>query len=734
MDLFEDFHKGTLDISRLNFAILTLVPKEQDASAMKKFRPISLLNCSFKIFTKVLTNRLSLILHRLIATNQSAFIKGRYILESVVTAHEVLHSVHASKEKGLVLKLDYEKAFDKVDLAFLEELLRIRGFGPHLISMIMKIVHDGSVGVRINQTDGPFFKTGKGLRQGDPLSPLLFNLVVDVVTKMLAKAARLGLIQGLCPDALPGGVICLQYADDTILFIQNDLAKANNLKIVLSCFEQVSGMKINYTKSELIPIGMEAEEFSPFATILGCSVGSFPIKYLGIPLHHDKLRREDVQPLVDKILKRMAGWRGKLLSYAGRILLIKTCLASIPIYLLSFFKFPKWALDLINTQMAHCLWSDFEGNRKLHLAKWDLVCMKKEFGGLGIPNLKEVNLCLLGSWLKRYISDDGKIWKTIIDHKYRTNSPNIFACNSQHASRFWKGVMEVVKAIKFGYRWIVGDGKKIRFWEDTWFGTSPLATQFWEIYTLCNEQNTTISDAWDGTNLKFTFRRNFSDNMMRHWHDLLEIACSISLSSEMDSLVRQLENKGVYSTSSLYHVINFRGVSPVYIPALWKLAVPPRVHIFLWLVSHNKIMTRDNLRKRQILKPEECSFCLEKESVNHLLFECIVAKNIWAVISDFFAVTIGDSFESVARFWVSNTKNAALNSICAAVMWSIWKFRNDLTFNGVVWLNTKQVLRRILLVVQSWKIIFRDRSLPQIEAFCQKISQLLREPLQLMSG
>ena len=159
----------------------------------------------------------------------------------------------------------------------------------------------------------------------------------------------------------------------------------------------------------------------------------------------------------------MAGWRGKLLSLAGRILLIKTCLASIPVYFLSFFKFPKWALDLINTRMAHCLWSDFEGNRKIHLANWELVCMKKDFGGLGIPNIKDVNMCLLASWLKRYIADDGKIWKTIVDHKYRTSSPNIFACNTPHPSRFWKGVLEVIKSIKFGYRWIVGNGEKIRF-------------------------------------------------------------------------------------------------------------------------------------------------------------------------------------------------------------------------------------------------------------------------------
>ena len=149
-----------------------------------------------------------------------------------------------------------------------------------------------------------------------------------------------------------------------------------------------------------------------------------------------------------------------------------------------------------------------------------------EFGGLGIPNLREVNLCLLGSWLKRYYQDDGKIWKTLIDHKYRTNSPNIFYCNSQNMSRFWKGVLEVVKSIKFGYRWIVGDGRKIRFWEDTWFGNSPLATQFWGVYTLCNEQTITLSDAWDGENLKLTFRRNFTDNLMVDWDTLVEIVGS----------------------------------------------------------------------------------------------------------------------------------------------------------------------------------------------------------------
>jgi hypothetical protein len=117
------------------------------------------------------------------------------------------------------------------------------------------------------------------------------------------KAANRDLIRGLCPDVHPGGVISLQYAEDTILFVANDLELATNLKNTLTCFEQVLGMRINFGKSELIPINMDLDEAKGFVDMFNCAVGTFLIKYLGIPLHYDKLRRENIEPLIDKILK-----------------------------------------------------------------------------------------------------------------------------------------------------------------------------------------------------------------------------------------------------------------------------------------------------------------------------------------------------------------------------------------------------------------------------------------------
>jgi hypothetical protein len=156
--------------------------------------------------------------------------------------------------------------------------------------------------------------------------------------------------------------------------------------------------------------------------------------------------------VVDKLLKRCAGWRGKLLAYSSRLTLIKTCLASIPVYLLSFIKFPKWAVKLIEIQMSHCLWNDEENAHKYHLASWKHVTMSKEYGGLGVLDLRELNMCLLGSWIIRYSKEKEKIWRQLVDFKYRTTHPNILCCNDIGASDFWKGVIWTAQAVKLGYR------------------------------------------------------------------------------------------------------------------------------------------------------------------------------------------------------------------------------------------------------------------------------------------
>ena len=178
------------------------------------------------------------------------------------------------------------------------------------------------------------------------------------------------------------------------------------------------------------------------------------------------MRKEDIKPIVDKVIKRVSGWKGKLLSYGGRLVLLKSYLASIPIYFLSFIKFPKWAINMINSHMAHFFWDNSEERHRYHLARWPLITQTKEFGGLGVPDLRILNMCLLASWIHRYHLHNVVLWSQIIRSKYRTENPNVFCSADRNTLPFWKGVQWAAQATVLGYQWLVGDGKRIRFWED----------------------------------------------------------------------------------------------------------------------------------------------------------------------------------------------------------------------------------------------------------------------------
>jgi hypothetical protein len=204
----------------------------------------------------VLKIRLTKVIDKLISPFQTAFIPGRNILEGIVIAQEVLHELKVTKTPGVILKLDFEKAYDKVSWSFLEEVMRAKGFDEVWIQWINSAVKGGRVCIDVNGERGEFFRSYKGLRQGDPLSPLLFNLVADALSTMLFRASEAGIIQGVVPNLIDGGLTHLQYADDTVIFLSFSFENLRNLRIILNCFEALSGMKINFDKSEVFTMGV----------------------------------------------------------------------------------------------------------------------------------------------------------------------------------------------------------------------------------------------------------------------------------------------------------------------------------------------------------------------------------------------------------------------------------------------------------------------------------------------
>ena len=179
------------------------------------------------------------------------------------------------------------------------------------------MISGGSVGIKVNDEIGPYFQTKRGLRQGDPMSPILFNIVADMLALIIKRAKDDGQIRGVIPNLLDDGLSILQYTDDTIIFINHDLEQAKNLKLLLCAFEQLSGLKINFHKSEIFCYGAAKEMQDFYTNLFGCNAGEYPFRYLGIPMHHRKLLNSEWGKVEERFEKKLSCWKAKYLSYGA---------------------------------------------------------------------------------------------------------------------------------------------------------------------------------------------------------------------------------------------------------------------------------------------------------------------------------------------------------------------------------------------------------------------------------
>jgi hypothetical protein len=297
-------------------------------------------------------------------------------MDGVVSLHEIMHHVHVKKQVGVILKLCFEKAYDKLNWEFLLSCFQLRGFNNLFCSWIRQILHNGTVSAKLNDEVGAYFQSAKGVRQGNPLSPFLFNMGGgEVLTKMVLQDQSNGLFVGLAPDLVENGVGILQYVDDTVLCISHEPEKAVNLKLLLSIFELMSGLKINFLKSEIFVIGGDntVEEF--YSDLFCCQVGRLPLKYLGVPVTFSTLKNIDWDFVDAKMVKKLDAWVGDSATSGGRLTLLDACLSGIPSYYMAMFLWNDTFIEKIDKHRRRFFWAGKKKKRKYHMVKWTRVCL-----------------------------------------------------------------------------------------------------------------------------------------------------------------------------------------------------------------------------------------------------------------------------------------------------------------------------------------------------------------------
>ena len=264
-----------------------------------------------------MADRLKKGLADLISEEQSGFVAGRQILDGIVIATEVIHSMAKSKEKAMFIKLDMAKAYDRVRWSFLQRVLSAFGFAQEWIQWVWSCVMSVSFSVLINGSHSELFGASRGLRQGDPLSPYLFILLVEGLGRWIKQNVGSGYIQGWRWGGTLPPQTHLQFVDDTALMGMATMREAYNLRRVLDVYLAASGQQINEGKSSIYFFNTPGPIQQRIAHTLRFQIGDLPLKYLGIPISMSRLPKESWQAILDKFRVKVNHWTHRWLSFAG---------------------------------------------------------------------------------------------------------------------------------------------------------------------------------------------------------------------------------------------------------------------------------------------------------------------------------------------------------------------------------------------------------------------------------
>jgi hypothetical protein len=433
--------------------------------------------------------------------------------------------------------------------------------------------------------------------------------------------------------------------------------------------------------------------------------------------------------MIEVLEKRLHSWGNRFLSFGGRIVLLNSVLSAIPIFYLSFMKMPVRVWKEVVKIQRTFLWSGLEKKLKICWVNWDTVTTPKIDGGLGVRDLRRVNLSLLAKWRWRFLNNDRSCWKLVLEAKYGNNLAHVHLqqehCQSRTASLWWKDVCKLEgdgswfaeAAVKK-----VGDGNTTLLWTDYWLGNFSLKNRFPRLFGISTLKLAKVAEAgyWanDCWHWSLEWRRNlfvWEEDLLR---DLMATLQGAALSSRADRWVWSEAADGVFTVNSCYNVLtrhvasvlNFSEFQKLVFQNIWRSAAPLKVTAFSWQVLHDKFPTRRNLHRRGVIVDPAatgCIFCgAGSETAVHLFLHCKLASGVWYKVCRWLGFhfvnppSLFISFASFLGFTSSKKRKKGLSLIWHAVLWAIWKARNDLIFNNKS-ITEEEVVD--LVIVSAWR-------------------------------
>ncbi|KAG6466890.1 hypothetical protein ZIOFF_075312 [Zingiber officinale] len=675
-DVFQavlDFFRGAELPRGMASTTIVLIPKVDSAQRWRDFRPISLCNVSYKIISKLMAQRMASVLGKVISPAQSGFVPGRLISDNILMAQELDHKLNYHIRGGnLILKLDMAKAYDRVQWGVLFRVMVAFGFSEAVIAFIRRCVTSSWFSVLVNGQLSGFFRSQRGLRQGDPISPFLFILAAELLSRGIEAlfAAYPGMAYATGCDMR---VSHLAYADDVVIFLNGSLDCVRRGKEFLDRYEAQSGQAINAAKSSFFPSRCISDRRrQQIAAITGFVLGVRPMLYLGVPIISGNKRTVHFAPILAKIQRKFQGWNLSRLSHGGRLMLIQSVLSSLPVYLLQVTQPPLEVLRKLEGVFASFFWSSVGHDRKVHWVAWRDICRPKQEGGLGVRRLSEVGAALsMKLWFR--FREQCTQWARFLRRSYcGTVDPGVVTLRS-NASPSWRRMIQTRAVAEGQIGWIIGQGH-LSFWHDRWMERGPLS----EWCTVQGPPDVRVD--------RFLAAGSWSQERLQRVlpSSVAEEVTEVHLRpEEEDVMVWRPTRDGRFTTRSAWEVYRTAHQREDVAIVTWSRLLLPTISVFIWRFFRRRLPVDEVLQQRGVCLVSRCQCCEAVESWEHLFYGSPVAGEVWGHFGHLFGV---GSWRVLER-WRAGTAWSSTGSvreiIPLLIFWFLWTARNDSKHRGL---------------------------------------------------
>ncbi|XP_071688975.1 uncharacterized protein [Rutidosis leptorrhynchoides] len=613
-------------------------------------------------------------LDEVVGCNQSAFIPGRRISDNILLTQELMKDYHTNRGVArCAFKVDIQKAYDTVDWGFLECALRCFGYPDTMVKWIMTCVSSTSFSIAVNGDLHGYFKGKRGLRQGDPMSPYLFTLVMEVLSLLLQKRLKEGSIFRFHPKCEKLKIINLCFGDDLFLFSHANVDYVRVIAESLNEFKLCSGLVPSMTKSTAFFANVSQQLKEVILAILPFEEGKLPVKYLGVPLVSSSLLYRDCRVLVDRD------------EYSLSI----SVLTSMPLYWQSVFIIPDAIIKEIEALMRGFLWCQGELSRGKAKVKWSTICLPKDEGGLGVKRLKEWNIALMVSHIWRLITNKHSLWVKWI-HEYRLKGMSFWdAPCVAGASVGWRKLLAIRGIVRDRFIIQIGDGRMAFAWHDTYSDNGPLISfisnrditragfsRQSKVHDICVDGMWTWPNEWV---VKYPLLSNMS---------------APSLVDSPDKIRWRKYNGDLqdFYVGAVWESIRHRQGKVPWYNIVWFANCIPKHAFITWLLMGEKLKTQDKLQTWETRFhsgiSSVCSLCSQvADSHSHLFFECSFASQIWNYSKSLSNVAMGgsqwqDVVACIGQMAAQKTSHLIVAKLLfGASVYFIWQERNRRLFS-----------------------------------------------------